>query len=141
MAKKRDERTFKEMLAEPTWSETSASAAGHHSVRPGKFNFANEFFDPDGIRLVCTKAEVTPKEALRMINEGAALAYEGCGCGGWGGCAPEWYSEAVLVELRGGPKPRFVDTYGSPTWIDAWEGEGVTVVFAHGDVEWGDAIT
>lgn len=131
----RDEKTFAEIVAE-TLAEPRPM--GVPDLRPGSFNANGEFFDRDG-HLLAQVGEVTPGEARKLVAQGALLAFEGCGCGGWAGCQPEWIEESVRAEL-GASKPRFVRAYGSPTWIDLWRSEAGTVVFAHGDVEWGDAL-
>lgn len=70
---------------------------------------------------------------------GAYLAFEGRGCGGSAGCRTEWVAPEVRAQISD-RKPRFVKGYGSPTWIDCWSGDGGFVVYAHGDVAWGDAL-
>lgn len=137
MAKKRVAPTFKDLLKQPTWSETEEATHGAHAIRPGKFNHAGEFFSPSGTRLEKQRSELTPAQAQRFVAEGALVAYEGCGCGGSGGCTPSWANNEQLVQLRSGPKPRYVKGFGSPTWIDLWADGSSQVVFAHGDVEWG----
>lgn len=131
----RNEKTFAEIVAEALAEERPV---GVPMVRPGSFNAEGEFFDPEG-HLLNRVGEVTPKEARAYVASGAMLAFEGCGCGGWAGCQAEWIEEAVRAEL-GAMKPRFVKGYGSPTWIDLWRSEVGLVVFAHGDVEWGEAL-
>jgi hypothetical protein len=135
--KKRPDPTFKDLLSEPTWSETEASRQGQHAIRPGKFNQAGEFHSPDGKRLELTDDELTPGEAQRHISEHALLAYEGCGCGGVAECAPVWATAKELAQLKSGPKPRLVKGHGAPTWVDLWTDGTRKVVFAHGDVDWG----
>jgi hypothetical protein len=137
MAKRPRSRTFAELSKEPTWSETDAARTGRHAARRGTFNAAGEFFDLDGEQLQRVKSEVTPAEAQRLVLAGAAVVIEECGCGGWAGCRPEWIADDQLAQLRGGPKPRFTGRHDAPTWIDAWANDVRTVVFAHGDVEWG----
>lgn len=139
MSKKRNSPTFKDILGEATWSERDDDPRGEHAIRPGAFNIAGEFFDQSGARLTRT-GEATPAEAQRLVADGAHIAFEGCGCGGWNGCSPEWFTGDSLAELRAAPKPRFVKGYGSPTWIDVWEGDSGKVVFAHGDVKWGASL-
>ena len=56
---------------------------------------------------------------------------------GLGGCSRSWLAQE---QVPAGVRPRFVKGYGSPAWIDLWEGEESTVVFLHGDVEWGDML-
>jgi len=140
MSKKHREPTFKDMLAEPTWSEIDGPKRGANSVRPGSFNSSGEFFDLSGNVLTRTSSDVTPKTARDLVDSGAVVAFEGCGCGGGNGCGPEWFVGDVLDSLRGGPGPRFVKGYGSPTWIDVWTSDESRVVYAHGDVSWAPLI-
>jgi hypothetical protein len=137
MSKKRHASTFKDMLSEPTWSEIDGPKRGAQSVRPGRFNSTGDFFDLSGHVLTCTTSDVTPETAQALVDDGAVIAFEGCGCGGGNGCGPEWFVDDALASVRGGSRPRFVRGYGSPTWIDVWTSDESTVVFAHGDVVWG----
>lgn len=141
MAHRQKGPTFADLVKQPTWSESEAAVTGQHAPRPGRFNAAGEFFDPDGMRLRPVQGDATPEEAQRLVSAGALVVYESCGCGGWvGSCTPRWVAEASLAALRGGPMPRFTGRYGTPTWIDVWANDESTVVFAHGDVSWGLAI-
>ncbi len=126
-------KTFAEIAA-----EAMAEPQQERVVRPGTFNDHGDFFDLSG-NLLARIRGVTPKQAQELVADGATVAFEGCGCGGWAGCAARWIDAATSVEL-GLIRPRFVKGHGSPTWIDLWEGDGGSVVFAHGDVEWGDAF-
>lgn len=137
MSKRRTAPTFNDLLKQPTWSETEESHQGAHSIRPGKFNQAGEFFSPTGTRLKQERAELTPAQAQQLVADGALVAYEGCGCGGSGGCTPTWASDQQLEQARIGSKPRYVKGFEAPTWIDLWTDDTTQVVFAHGDVEWG----
>jgi len=133
MKNKRREPTFSEIVSE----ERAKPVLFLTDVSSGEVNGEGKFFDPDGKLMTRVKSEITPKEARRYVNHGALVAYEGCGCGGGGGCSPSWFTPD---QLPAGVKPRFVKGYGSPTWIDLWKSEASTVVFLHGDVEWGDAL-
>lgn len=127
-------RTFAEIAA-----EARAVPPPAPDVRPGRFNAVGELFTPDGVHVVRT-GEVTPVEARSLVMAGALLAFEDCGCGGRaGGCAPRWVSGAVASVAAQAGVPSFVKGQGAPTWLDLWESEGTLVVFAHGDVVWGDA--
>lgn len=130
MAKK---PTFAQMLAEERSKPVSKPV-----IRRGHFNLEGQFFDPEGRLLEKVRSDITPKQAREAFDGGALVAFEGCGCGGqYGGCSPEWISADLLGDAKG---PRFVKGYGSPTWIDEWAGEDVSVVFLHGDVAWGDVL-
>src|SRR6478735_11621475 len=138
--RKQSGSTFADLVKEPTWSQGDASRKGLHAPRPGRFNGAGEFFDPSGSQLKLVAGDITEEEAQRLLEAGAAIAYEACGCGGaYGDCTPVWAPENQLRELRSGPPPKFTDRHGAPTWLDAWASKHRTVVFAHGDVSWGSA--
>ena len=134
MATKR-RQTFAEIVG-----DVRATPPTPVSVRPGNFNMDGQFFDPSGSLLTRTQHSISEAEAAELVAAGATAVFESCGCGGGGGCIPEWISDDDLNLLRTADKPRFVKGYGSPTWIDRWTGEGGDVVFLHGDVEWGDVI-
>ncbi|MGC5172108.1 hypothetical protein ACLQ2Q_15810 [Microbacterium sp. DT81.1] len=108
------------------------------AVRLGTFNLQGDFFTPEGVIVRRVNAEVTPNESAKLVKDGARVAFEGGGCGGGGsGCTPSWPSAQEVTAAVAVGTPRFTDEYGSPTWIDVWEGEDEVVVFLHGDVRWG----
>ena len=110
------------------------------AVRPGTFNRNGDFFSPEGELLRRTKARATPSEARKLVLLGARVAYEGCGCGGSGDCAPSWLDGEDVAKTAAASKPRFTDKYGSPTWIDVWRSSDDAIVFLHGDVRWGSLL-
>jgi len=131
MAKKRPP-TFADVVRE----ESARPAPLIDAERiPGEFNESRQLFDLAGHELLRTKARVTVKDAVALIESGAQAASEGCGCGGWFGCQPIWVPEDELRLLINSGKPRTLKG-DCPTWIDVWTGEGSTLVFAHGDIAW-----
>jgi hypothetical protein len=103
-------------------------------VRPGTYNLNGDLFDPSGILLRPFKTNISPSRAVAYVRNGADLAFEGCGCGGYvGGCDITWFTSD---EASAGTA-KFVKGAGSPTWIDVVKGDDKVVVFVHGDVEWG----
>lgn len=131
-------RTFVELAAEPTWSQTAAARTGAHAVRPGAVNAAGEFFDPDGRGLTLVDGDLGPAQAQRAVDAGALVVAECCGCGGGSrGCTPVWLDARQVGSLRGGAPPVFTGRHRAPTWLELWTGPETDVVFTHGDVSWG----
>ncbi|GAA4842131.1 hypothetical protein GCM10023221_20080 [Luteimicrobium xylanilyticum] len=131
----RSHRSFAEIVA-----EVVSTPGPERVVRPGSFNREGELFDPDGGLLV-RRGLLTVGGARHEVRRGARLAWEGCGCGGWAGCAPVWVDGPAARSLAADGSPRLRSRRnGAPTWIDLWQGEAGPVVFAHGEVEWGDAF-
>jgi len=129
----RRKRTFAEIV-----EEVRATPPTPIQVRPGGVNAAGQLFDPSG-SLLAARSVIDPARAAALVSDGALVAFEGCGCGGFaGGCQPQWADAGSLARLRAAGNPRFVKGYGSPTWIDEWSSESGAVVFLHGDVKWGD---
>jgi hypothetical protein len=134
-------QTFAELLNEPTWSEGAHPRTGEHAVRPGHFNRAGEFFDPEGRQLRLRHEDIEPEEARARVAAGAWVAFEACGCGGNApGCSPEWFTGDRLERLPRSSGPERVRGYSAPTWFDVWTNEAVEVVFAHGSLAWGDEL-
>ncbi len=128
---------FVEILAEV---RSEQSIKPH--VRPGRYNRAGDLFDPSGNRL-SRVGELTAARAAELVRDGAQLAWESCGCGGWSGCLPEWIDEPARESLGDGRPPQTRHKrHAAPTWIDLWQGQGgaTQVVYAHGNVVWGDAL-
>lgn len=108
-------------------------------MRLGRFNLAGEFFDLDGNPLMCVVEELEAHEALAEVRSGAVVAFEACGCGGSGSCAPDWPDLAARKRMARAGEPRRARG-PTPTWIDLWSGVGGRVVFLHGEYEWADEL-
>lgn len=136
MPKSRKRKLNRDFSAETEPSD-GRSPDERTAVRPGTFNLNGDLFSPEGELVRRTKAQATPSEARKLVLLGARVAYEGCGCGGGGGCTPSWLDREDAAKAAAATKPQFTGEYGSPTWIDVWKGDADTVVFLHGDVRWG----
>ncbi len=139
VAKQRKRRTFVVPAAEVA-ATPPRPRSGPHSVRPGRFNGANDLFDPQG-HLVVEEAEVVdPSEALRHLEAGALVAQDVCGCGGHLECQPTWYSAADRRRMVAAGAPRG-EIQGDSAWIDFCRAGERTVLFLHGDIVWGDVTS
>lgn len=139
MAKKQRGPTFAEIVQEPTYSEVTP-APGTRVPLEGAIDAQGVFRDLTGHPLDLASEEINADAAQHLVKAGAQVAFEGCGCAGGYGCQPLWVADDDLAALALGAPPRHVRTYEAPTWFDVWSNPDVTVVFAHGDVEWGNAI-
>ena len=102
---------------------------------------AGQFFDPHGLELRLITRDVTGAVAQRLVDAGALVVVEECGCGaGPGGCTPWWLDDDQLRKLRGGAAPWVTGRNQAPTWIDQWGNDDHVVVFAHGEVCWGGVL-
>ncbi len=128
----------------PTFSDYVAElkAAPERVVtgKAGHFAATGELLSVSGEPLTRSLSSITPAEALEFASSGAAVAFEGCGCGGTAGCPIRWFDEASVARLVAAGTPHFVKGFGSPTWFDLWSGTTQTLVFAHGDVRWSDVM-
>ena len=140
MTRKSKATTFAELLKQPSWSESDARVSREHAVRPGTYNAAGELFDPSGRPMVLEREDVTPGLAQKLVEGGALVAHELCGCGGWTGCPPEWLPLEALARLQLAEAPELVGRRGVPTWIDVCSTDKSEVVYLHGDVRWGDVL-
>lgn len=137
VAKRRKQQTFADIAEEA--KSRPASPAGRNDARPGRFNAVNDLFDPAGNLLLRVAEKVSPAEALELVRAGALVAYEGCGCGGYPGCQPEWPAANQRAALRLADEPSF-PTSATPSWIDVWRGAGGPAIFVHGVVRWADVF-
>lgn len=124
-------KSFAEIVA-----EAKAEPLPAREVRPGGYSRQGEFFDPSG-HLLTKTGQLNPSEARALVLDGAQLAFEGCGCGGWSGCLPDWTDSELSRQLAEASQPRLLKS-DAPTWLDLWENDAGQVVYAHGDVRWGD---
>jgi hypothetical protein len=135
VAGRRRSRTFAEILDDELSRPTSRRSA---PASPGRFNRDGDLFTPDGHELGLVAVDLSAEVALACVRAGAAVAHEGCGCGGGGTCHPTWFSGDRLARAR----EVLPDVRGrrAPAWIDLWEWDGGLVVFVHGDVTWAGIV-
>lgn len=61
--------TFADLVREPTWSETERPS-WQTAVRPGRFNRAGVFFDPDCRPMTQAPHDIGEDEARRWVADG-----------------------------------------------------------------------
>lgn len=95
--------------------------------------------DPGGTRWHQHLAEISPARALDLAREGASIAGDPCGCGGY--CGFDWYGpeDVARMLLAGTPKVRRTKRRQGniSEWINA---DGGVLVVLEDAVEWGGVI-
>lgn len=131
MARKRSgdrPNTFAEMV-----DAVKGAPAKVVPVRPGRVNRVGVLASPDGTAFVRERESVDSATARELVQTGALVASERCGCGG-DYCEPEWVDATDLAALAETQPSRLRGN--APTWIDVWVSRSGRVVFLHGDYEW-----
>jgi hypothetical protein len=127
--------TFADIVAEV--DATPSSPVVVAPVEPGKYS-GSTLYDPDGHALVeAGSRELGPEELRAAVLDGARLAWDECGCGGY--CnAIEWPEREDLVREARRSAPRYQKNAG--VHVRMLTGNGGDVVLAAGRVRWGDLL-
>ena len=95
--------------------------------------------DPSGRRWHQHLAEISPARALELAKEGASIAWDPCGCGGY--CGFDWYAADQAARMVAAGTPNVRHTKRRSGNISVWTSEdGGVLVVAEDAVEWGDVI-
>ena len=95
--------------------------------------------DSSGTRWNQTDQEISPARALRLVIEGARVAWDPCGCGGY--CGFDWFSAEDSRRLIAAGTPTVRHTKRHQGNISEWTSEdGHVLVVAEQSVRWGDLI-
>lgn len=95
--------------------------------------------DPSGRRWHQELAQISPERALELAQQGAAVAWDFCGCRGY--CGLEWYSADEVAALVESGKPTIKAKKRSWGNISQWAtSEGEVLVVAEVSVQWGSLI-
>lgn len=127
--------TFAEIVAEVDATPSSPVVAA--PVEPGKYS-GSTLYDPDGHALVeAGSRDLSPDELRAAVLDGARLAWDDCGCGGY--CnAIAWPAREDLIREAHRSAPRFQKNTG--VHVRMLTGNGGDVVLAEGRVRWGDLL-
>jgi hypothetical protein len=95
--------------------------------------------DPSGRRWHQHVARITPARALELASQGATVAWDPCGCGGY--CPFDWFGVDDVAALVASGKPSIrakKNTWGNLSeWITS---DGDVLVVAELSVRWGALI-
>ena len=122
--------TMAEIIAE---QQARPKTVDPRLIRPGTLNLEGNLCDPEGNILSERFDDIAEADALEAVRAGALVAFEECGCGGGGGCGPEWFVGGQLSALTEPPQYK---NGNEPSWISLWEGPARNVVFVHGSYRW-----
>lgn len=130
MGKKQRRATFNEIVESATFASDSIPSP---PLRPGRVNEGGVLVSPEGATFDCI-ASVEVETVPTLLQDGARLVFDDCGCGG-AYCAPRWIG---IEESRTFAKkrPRRRRRSEGPSWIDHWRGTGGDIVLMHGEFVW-----
>lgn len=95
--------------------------------------------DPSGRRWHQHLAEISPARALELAKEGAPVAWDPCGCGGY--CGFDWYAADDVARMVAAGTPKVRQTKRHRGNLSVWTSEdGGVLVVAEDAVQWGDVI-
>lgn len=95
--------------------------------------------DPSGTRWHRHLTEISPAQALRLAAEGASVAWDPCGCGGY--CGFRWFGPEEVAHMIAAGTPTVRHTKKRHGNISQWASEdGAVLVVAEDAVHWGRGI-
>jgi hypothetical protein len=98
--------------------------------------------DPSGKRWHRDEAEVSPARALELAGDGASVAWDNCGCGGY--CGFDWYTPEDVARMvaAGTPEVSRHTKRRRGGSLSVWtSGDRDVLVVAENAVRWGDVIS
>jgi len=96
--------------------------------------------DPGGRRWHRHLAEISPARALELAKEGAPIAWDPCGCGGY--CGFGWYAANDVARMVAAGTPNVRHTKRRRGNLSVWASDdGGILVVAEDAVQWGDVIS
>ena len=113
-------------------AESSPSPTPSRRLPPGIHDGQLIAADGTAHHLVCSNIE--PAEAMRLVTEGAAVAFDECACGGT--CGFIWASPDERVSLANNP-PVLRSHKGLDGVLSLWQSTcGQRIVLAQGPITW-----
>lgn len=113
-------------------AESSPSPTPSRRLPPGIHD--GQLIATDGTAYLLAKSNIEPEEAMRLVTEGAAVAFDECACGGT--CGFIWASPEERVSLANNT-PVLRSHKGQDGVLSVWASKaGECVVLAQGPVAW-----
>lgn len=95
--------------------------------------------DPGGTRWRQDLAEISPARALELAKQGAPIAWDPCGCGGF--CGFDWYAADDIARMVAAGTPTVSHTKRKRGNLSVWKNQaGEVLVVAEDAVQWGGVI-
>lgn len=95
--------------------------------------------DPHGRRWHRDLAQISPARALELVQAGAQVAWDPCGCGGY--CGFDWFTAEDTARMVAAGTPKVKSTKRRRGNISLWTtGDDELLVVAEDAVEWGDVL-
>jgi hypothetical protein len=95
--------------------------------------------DPNGKRWHRHLLKISPARALELAKEGALIAWDPCGCGGY--CGFNWYGAADAARMVAAGTPTVRSTKRRKGNISLWTSDdGGVLVVAEDAIQWGGVI-
>ena len=95
--------------------------------------------DTSGTRWQKHVPEISPAQALKLAQEGASIAWDRCGCGGY--CGFDWFGPEDVAHMIAAGQPTVRSTKRHRGNLSEWTAEdGRVLVVAEDAVRWGDVI-
>jgi hypothetical protein len=112
--------------------ESSPSPTPSRRLPPGIHD--GQLIASDGTTYQLVSASIEPAEAMRLVAEGAAVAFDECACGGT--CGFIWASAAERVSLAQ-KLPEMRSHKGLDGVLSLWQStSGQRIVLAQGPLTW-----
>jgi len=130
MGKHQEHQSFAEMVEEVKTAPANLVAADD-SRRSG----GDTIVDPDGRRYLRVAREVSSSRAQELAANGAMVAWDRCGCGGF--CGLTWYDRDAVARMVASGPPRIRHKKRKRGKISEWHAaHGTDLLLAEGSVCW-----
>jgi hypothetical protein len=127
--RRKERSTMAEMMAA---AESSPARAPIRRLPPGIHD--GQLITADGTVHQLVSPSIEPAEAMRLVKEGAAVAFDECACGGT--CGFIWASHDERLSLAQKP-PVLRSHKGLDGMLSLWQSEaGQRIVLAQGPLTW-----
>jgi hypothetical protein len=131
----RRQPSFSEILAEV---KATPAAPVSDSEQPG-IHADGKVVAPDGRAYAKTASDISSAAAFEAAAEGAQVAWDPCGCGGY--CGLNWFDEADVARMVALGRPNIRRTKKAHCSIAEYRSEdGRVLLLVEEDVRWGDFL-